>query len=80
MWVPNNWSAGYPKSSCLPVGYVLMAVLPCLALGGEEAPSLLEIWRVKLGNGIPKGDSSVQRQKGGGCRKDCGTGSSGGRQ
>lgn len=47
------------------MGYVLRAVLPCLASGGEEAPSLLETWRVKLGNGIPKGDSPLQRQKAG---------------
>ena len=30
MWVPNNWSRGYPKSCCLHIEYVLLAGLPCL--------------------------------------------------
>jgi hypothetical protein len=43
MWVSNNWSGGYSKGSCLYVGHVLLAGLPCLALVGGDAPSLTEI-------------------------------------
>jgi hypothetical protein len=42
-WVLNNWSKGYPKSCCLPIGYVLLAGLPCLASVGEDVPSLTDL-------------------------------------
>ena len=40
MWVLNNRSGDYPKSSCLSVGCDLQAGLPCLASVGEDEPSL----------------------------------------
>ena len=42
MWVPNNWSRGYPKKLLLYVRYVLLARLSCLALVREDVPSLME--------------------------------------
>ena len=39
---PKQLEWVYPESSCLYVGYVLLAGLPCLASVGEEAPSLAE--------------------------------------
>lgn len=42
VWVLNNLTDGYPKSCCPYVGYIMQAVLPFLALVGEEEPSLEE--------------------------------------
>jgi hypothetical protein len=42
MWVKNNWSRGYPKSSYLNLGYVLLAGLSCLDSVGEKMARLAE--------------------------------------
>jgi hypothetical protein len=40
---------GYPKTSCLSMGYVLLAGLPSyLASGGEETPTLAETWSTRV--------------------------------
>jgi hypothetical protein len=36
LWVPHNWSGGYPKGCCLCVGYVFLAWQPCLASVGKD--------------------------------------------
>jgi hypothetical protein len=51
MWVLNNWNreegkSEYPKSCCLYLGYVLLAGLPCLAVG-ENVSNLTETWCAK---------------------------------
>jgi hypothetical protein len=38
----NNWKRCYPKSCCLPVGYALLAGLPCLVSVGEDFSSPAE--------------------------------------
>jgi hypothetical protein len=62
IWIPNNWSQGYPKSCCLSVGYVILAVLSCLALEVEEVPNSVEICCVRVGR-IPKGGSTLSEEK-----------------
>ena len=42
VWVLNNWNRGYPQSSFLYVGYVLLARLLHLVSVEEEVPSLSE--------------------------------------
>jgi hypothetical protein len=51
MWDLDNWSWKLSQK-LLSVGYVL-AGLPCLALEGEDVPSLIDL--KSQGEGIPRG-------------------------
>jgi hypothetical protein len=61
MWVLNNLNGGYPNS-CLYVGYVLLAGLPCLASVGEEVPSLPETSSARM-EVYPGGHHEVRRER-----------------
>ena len=43
MWAMNSWDRAYTKSSCLYIGYILLAGLPCLDSVEEEVTSLAKI-------------------------------------
>jgi hypothetical protein len=58
-----KWSRGYPKSSCLSVGY-LLAGLPSLASVGKDAPSLVETVPEAEGDGKGGYFHSLRGEKG----------------
>jgi hypothetical protein len=71
---PEQLEQGYPKSSCLSVGYVLLAGLPCLASVGEDAPRLTETLSARM-QGYPPAQRKVGGESGG---RICGGGQEGG--
>lgn len=56
-----EWGA-VPKICCLYVGYVLLAGVPCLSSGGEEAPSLIETLSTRVGD--TQGAPILSQEKG----------------
>jgi hypothetical protein len=53
---------GYPKSCCLSLGYIILAEMPCLVSGGEEAPSLGDL--MCQGRGDTQGLPTCSEEKG----------------
>jgi len=74
MWVPNNWNRGYPKNSCLYVGYVLLSGLPCLT--SVEERKHLALRRLDVpGWGNTQGGPTCSKEEGKGrWGRNCGKG------